>query len=176
MNGGVYEPLAVPIARSYPITTVQYNALSQVGSLRGFGAQKLPGAPSAASKRQPESATNWIHMSNAMMVTALMKTIRTFCELYEQEVPYIPVTRAECEPSKYLVCSSSPIPMRSRAVYHFHMTAGGIDDESPKGSYRLPWRFSQSTLCISHVLMCLPDTKPKPQWAYTTVCLGIRTP
>lgn len=60
MNGGVYEPLAVPIARSYPITTVQYNVLSQVGSSRGFGAQKLPGAPNAASNRQPESATNWI--------------------------------------------------------------------------------------------------------------------
>ncbi|CAG8074001.1 unnamed protein product [Penicillium nalgiovense] len=113
-------------------------------------------------------------MPSAMMVTALMKTIRTFCELYEQEVPYIPVTRAECEASKYLVCSSSPIPMRSHAVYHFHMTAGGIDDESPKGPYRLPWPFSQSTLCISHVLMCLPDTKPKPIWPYTTVCLGIR--
>jgi hypothetical protein len=60
MNGEVYEPLAAPIARSYPITTVQYNVLSQVGSSRGFGAQKLPGAPNAASKRPPESATNWI--------------------------------------------------------------------------------------------------------------------
>ncbi|KAJ5704487.1 hypothetical protein N7536_000176 [Penicillium majusculum] len=60
MNGEVYEPLAVPIAGSYPITTVEYNVLSHVGSSRGFGAQKLPGAPSAASKRQPESATKWI--------------------------------------------------------------------------------------------------------------------
>ncbi|CAG8226050.1 unnamed protein product [Penicillium nalgiovense] len=68
-------------------------------------------------------------MPNAMMVTALMKKIRTFCELYEQEVPYIPVTREECEASKCLVCSSSPIPMRSDAVYNFYTTTGGIDDE-----------------------------------------------
>jgi hypothetical protein len=59
MNGRVYEPLAVPIARSYPIATVQL-PVTGIPS-RAFGSQKLPGAPSAAySKRQPESATNWI--------------------------------------------------------------------------------------------------------------------
>jgi hypothetical protein len=58
MNGGVYEPLAVPLARSYPITTVHFPV---TGGLSGaFGSQKLPGASSSAySKRQPESATNW---------------------------------------------------------------------------------------------------------------------
>ncbi|OQE70396.1 hypothetical protein PENNAL_c0118G02539 [Penicillium nalgiovense] len=36
-----------------------YNFLSQVGSSRAFGAQKLPGAPSATPpQRQPEIATN----------------------------------------------------------------------------------------------------------------------
>ncbi|CAG8074555.1 unnamed protein product [Penicillium salamii] len=30
----------------------------------------------------------------------------------------------------HFLCSSSPIPMRSHAVYHFHITTGGIDDES----------------------------------------------
>lgn len=59
MNGGVYEPLAIPITRFYPITAVQFPV--PVGSSRAFGSQKLPGAPSAPSlKRQPESATNWI--------------------------------------------------------------------------------------------------------------------
>ena len=59
MNGGVCEPLAVPIARSFLITTVQSPVTG--GSSRAFGSQKLPGALSAAySKRQPESATNWI--------------------------------------------------------------------------------------------------------------------
>ena len=65
--------------------------------------------------------------------------------------------------------------MRSHAVYHFHGTTGGIDDESKVQIADLGP--SLSRLCASgHVLMCLPDTKPKPQWAYTTVCLGIRTP
>ncbi|KAJ5522097.1 hypothetical protein N7527_006212, partial [Penicillium freii] len=42
MNGGVYESLAV-------------------NSSRDFGSKKVPGVPSAAaSKRQPEVATNWI--------------------------------------------------------------------------------------------------------------------
>lgn len=36
-----------------------YNSLSQVSSSRAFGSQKLPGAPSVASKRQPETATIW---------------------------------------------------------------------------------------------------------------------
>ncbi|CAG8061138.1 unnamed protein product [Penicillium salamii] len=59
MNGGVYEPLAVPIARPYPIMTVRFPVTG--GSSRAFGSQKLPGAPSApSSKRQPESAANWI--------------------------------------------------------------------------------------------------------------------
>jgi hypothetical protein len=58
MNGGVYEPLAVPLARYYPIATVQLSVT--VIPSRAFGSQKLPGASSAAySKRQPESATNW---------------------------------------------------------------------------------------------------------------------
>ncbi|CRL30831.1 unnamed protein product [Penicillium camemberti] len=59
-------------------------------------------------------------MPNAMIVTALIKTI---------EVPYIPVTRAECKASKYLICSSSPIPMRSHTIYHFHITTGSNDDK-----------------------------------------------
>ncbi|KGO69315.1 hypothetical protein PITC_094680 [Penicillium italicum] len=34
---------------------------AECGSSRAFGSQKVPGAPSApSSKRQPESATNWI--------------------------------------------------------------------------------------------------------------------
>ncbi|CAG8103310.1 unnamed protein product [Penicillium salamii] len=61
------------------------------------------------------------------MVTALMKTIRTFCELYEQEVPSY--SRHSSELRIEHACSSSPIPMRSHAVYHFHITTGGIDDE-----------------------------------------------
>ncbi|CAG7935531.1 unnamed protein product [Penicillium olsonii] len=63
MNGGVCEPLAVPIARSHPITAVNFPVTG--GSSRAFGSQKLPSAPSApSSKRQPESATNWIHHVN----------------------------------------------------------------------------------------------------------------
>ncbi|KAL2698395.1 hypothetical protein AAEP93_011105 [Penicillium crustosum] len=58
-NGGVYEPFAVPVARYYPITTVQHPVTG--GSSGAFGSQKLTGAPGAASsKRQPQSATNWI--------------------------------------------------------------------------------------------------------------------
>ncbi|CRL27329.1 unnamed protein product [Penicillium camemberti] len=62
------------------------------------------------------------------MVTALMKAGRTFCELYEQDTPLIPVTRVECEASK-LVCSSSSIPMRSQAICPFLMTTGGMDEK-----------------------------------------------
>ncbi|CAG8118053.1 unnamed protein product, partial [Penicillium salamii] len=29
----------------------------------------------------------------------------------------------------HFLCSSSPLPMRSHTVYHFHITTGGIDDE-----------------------------------------------
>ncbi|CAG7991046.1 unnamed protein product [Penicillium nalgiovense] len=57
-----------------------------------------------------------------------MKTIRACCKLYEQKVAHIPVTRVECEASN-LVCSSSPIPMRSQAISPFLMTTGGMDDE-----------------------------------------------
>ncbi|CAG7956354.1 unnamed protein product [Penicillium olsonii] len=71
------------------------------------------------------------------MVTALMKTIRTFCELYEQEVPHIPVTRVECEASKRLVCSISPIPTRSQAIYPFLMTTGGMDEKRLECSHCL---------------------------------------
>ena len=39
VNGGVYEPLAARIARSYPITL--YNFLSQVGSSRAFGVSEV---------------------------------------------------------------------------------------------------------------------------------------
>jgi hypothetical protein len=53
----------------------------------------------------------------------------------------MPTTRVECEASKYLVCSSSPIPMRAHAVYSFLMTTGGIDDESLVGTDRLPRPF-----------------------------------
>ena len=75
-NGGVYEPFAVPVARYYPITTVQHPVTG--GSSGAFGSQKLTGAPGAASsKRQPQSATNWIQhrVNTAWMVTALMETI-----------------------------------------------------------------------------------------------------
>lgn len=59
LNSRVYEPLAVRIARSHPITTIQ--SPITVGSSRAFGSQKLTGAPSAdSSKRQPEVAMNWI--------------------------------------------------------------------------------------------------------------------
>ncbi|CAG8023971.1 unnamed protein product [Penicillium nalgiovense] len=60
--------------------------------------------------------------------------------------PHIPVTRVECE-ARYLVCLSSPIPMRSQAICPFLMTTGGIDDESVQGSDRLHRAFSLSTLC-----------------------------
>jgi hypothetical protein len=61
--------------------------------------------------------------------------------------PHIPVTRIVCEASKRHVCSSSPIPIRSHAACPFHMTTGGIDDESPEASNRLPLLFL-SILCI----------------------------
>ena len=57
LNGGVPQVLAVYTRSS--ITTVQF--LVTGGLVTCPWAQKLPGAPSAAySKRQPESATNWI--------------------------------------------------------------------------------------------------------------------
>ncbi|CAG8031447.1 unnamed protein product [Penicillium nalgiovense] len=43
---------------------------------------------------------------------------------------HVPVTRVEFEARKCIVCSGSPIPMRFHALYHPHMTMGGIDDES----------------------------------------------
>ncbi|CAG8071615.1 unnamed protein product [Penicillium salamii] len=58
-NGGVYEALAAPFARFYPITTVHFPVTG--ASSRTSGSQELPGAPSApSSKRQPESVTNWM--------------------------------------------------------------------------------------------------------------------
>ncbi|CAG8400015.1 unnamed protein product, partial [Penicillium salamii] len=55
---------------------------------------------------------------------------QTFCGLYKQGVPHIPVTRVECEASKCVVSSGSPIPTGSHALYHSHMTIGGISIES----------------------------------------------
>ncbi|CAG8033050.1 unnamed protein product [Penicillium nalgiovense] len=70
--------------------------------------------------------------------------------------PRVPVTRVECEASTCVVFSFSPIPMGSHALYHSHMTIGGIDIESIR-------------LCTSgHVLMRLPVTYSKFQLAYTT--------
>ncbi|KAK9847414.1 hypothetical protein MYU51_019459 [Penicillium brevicompactum] len=159
MNGGVYGPLDVRIARSFLIMTVQFPVTG--GSSRAFGSQKLPGAPSAAySKRQPESATNWrqhhvnmngdyIDEDNCKRSRRQNMTTKLIDRFVSSEVsanfmnsaPHSPVTQVECEASN-LVCSTSSIPMRSHAVFHLHMTAGGIDDESLKSSDRLPRPFS----------------------------------
>ncbi|KAJ6178110.1 hypothetical protein N7519_008571 [Penicillium mononematosum] len=66
MNDGVCEPLAVPIARSYPITTVQF--LVTGGLVTCPWGSEVAGAPSAAyAKRQPESATNWMDTTSCQM-------------------------------------------------------------------------------------------------------------
>jgi hypothetical protein len=87
--------------------------------------------------------------------------------------PHISVTRVVCEASKCLVCSSSPLPIRSHAVYPFRMTTSGVDVESLETSHRVPRPFSPSRFCASdHVLMCLPDTRSKLQIARTVVYLS----
>jgi hypothetical protein len=56
------------------------------------------------------------------------------------------------------------------------MTSGGINDESLKVHIVYVGPSLGRVWESGYMLMCLPDTKPKPQWIYATVCLGIRTP
>ncbi|KAJ5462790.1 hypothetical protein N7475_007734 [Penicillium sp. IBT 31633x] len=44
------------------------------------------------------------------MIGRLVSSERS-ANFYEQDVPHVPVIRVECEASKCLVCSGSPIPM-----------------------------------------------------------------
>ncbi|CAG8893358.1 unnamed protein product [Penicillium nalgiovense] len=110
MIGEVYEPLSIRIARSYPITTVQFIITD------GF-------------------------------VTCL------WLSQVARGRPRGPVTQVEFEARKCIVCSGSPIPMRSHALSP-DMTIGGIDDEPISCA-------DASTRYISQIPM-----------AYATVCLS----
>ncbi|KAL2698114.1 hypothetical protein AAEP93_010824 [Penicillium crustosum] len=107
MNGGVTEPLAARIAKHSLNTTVQF--LFPDGFVTRFSPPQ----------------------TNARLIDRLVFSI-----VHSRDSsrtgghPHIPVTRVVCEASTYLVCLSSPIPIRPQAACHFLMTPGGIDDES----------------------------------------------
>lgn len=76
----------------------------------------------------------------------------TLCGSYNGRIPLFPSLESNGETSNCLVSSSLFVLMRSHAVYHIHMTNGGIDDESVSSSDRLPRPFFLSRLCISQVM------------------------
>ncbi|KAI1829060.1 hypothetical protein DTO027I6_9992 [Penicillium roqueforti] len=128
MNSGVFEPLAVRIARSYPITTVQFIitdgfvtrlCLSEVArcTQRGFF--------EATAGDRDDLDTTCQHGMNGDHID---QDYSNFCDLYELEVPSWSRHSSRIEARKCIVCSDSPIPMRFHALSP-DMTIGGIDDE-----------------------------------------------
>ncbi|CAP79418.1 hypothetical protein PCH_Pc19g00020 [Penicillium rubens Wisconsin 54-1255] len=171
MIGEVYEPLAVRIARSYPITTVHFIItdgfvtclwLSQVARCvqRGFSEATAGYCDDLdTTSCQQRMNGDCIDEGNSNLSS---RSKQKFCDLYELIShnksskwgrPRGPVTQVEFEARKCIVCSGSPIPMRSHALSP-DMTIGGIDDEPISCA-------DASTRYISQIPM-----------AYATVCLS----
>ncbi|KAK9847406.1 hypothetical protein MYU51_019443 [Penicillium brevicompactum] len=120
MNGGVYEPLVVPIAKSYPIATVQFPVTDI--SPRPLGVRSCLVHPARLIR-----SDSW----RVRRIGYNIMSTRHECERSANlmnSARHIPVARVECGASS-LVCSSSSILMRSQAICPFLMTTGGMDDE-----------------------------------------------
>jgi hypothetical protein len=101
-----------------------------------------------------------------------MKTIRRFCELYEQGPSYSPhSSRMRSEQTCLLELLYTDAIASYLSLPHGHWWHG----RGMTGMFTSSLPLSQSTLCTSNVLMCLPIQRPRHNGLNHRLS-GIRTP